>query len=177
MTVYAGNIIYASDINNLTPVMAYKGSDESVNNAGTGTTLQNDDALVVAGRASTNYAVTFVLLYTEAAGTGIDIKCAWTQPSGCTLNLGVAGPNLAWTGAAGAAEAEWSAWQNQTSTPTGTISFGSTNAAALSMQASGTWLVGATAGNLQFQWAQQNSNASNLTVKLGSLLIITPIPS
>lgn len=175
MVVYAGNIIYASDINDLSPIQAFKTLDESVNNGGTGTTLQNDNELVVAGRANTNYSVIFALMFTEAAGTGIDIKCAWTQPSGCTFNMANAGPNLAWTGAAGAAEAEWSAWQNQTSTTTGTISFGTTNAAALSMHGLGTWRVGATAGNLQFQWAQQNSSASNVTVKAGSVVIITPI--
>jgi hypothetical protein len=177
MTVYAGNIIYASDVNDLSPIQALKLLDESVNNGGTGTTLQNDNELTVSGRANTNYSIIFGLLYTEAAGTGIDIKCAWTQPSGCTLNLANAGPNLAWTGAAAAAEAEWSAWQNQTGTTTGTISFGSTNAAALSVLSLGSWKVGATAGSLQFQWAQQNSSASNLTVKAGSVLIITPVSS
>lgn len=175
MTVYAGDIIYASDINDLAAVAAVKLSDESVNNGGTGTTLQSDDALFVAVRAGVKYRVDFSLLYTEAAGTGIDIKCAWTFPSGCTLDLAVAGPNLAWTGAAAAAEAEWSAWQNQTTSPTGTISFGSTNAASLSVTAQGLLRVGATAGTFQFQWAQQNSSASNLTVKAGSSLMLTPL--
>jgi hypothetical protein len=182
ITFYAGNRVtgaqlqaLVTQIDRLTPLTAFKTTDESVNNGGTGTTLQNDDVLFCAVTANTNYRVDFSLLYTEAAGTGIDLKCAWTMPTGSRLDLGVAGPSTAWTGAAAALEAEWSAWQNQTTSPTGTISFGTTNAAAFSMQASGSLRVGSTAGTFQFQWAQLNSSASNVTVKAGSVLTLTPL--
>lgn len=178
MTVFAGNIIYASDINDLSPVSAIKTADESVNSAGTGTTLQNDNHLVATLRANTNYQVDLVLLATQAAaGTGTDIKCAWTFPAGCTLDLAVVGAHTAWVATAGAAlEVEWAAWQNATSSPSGTVSFGTIQTVVFSYHVRGTIRVGATAGALQFQWAQQNSSASDLTVKAGSSLILTPLP-
>lgn len=165
---------FVSSFNSSLDISARKTSDESVNNGGTGTTLQNDNELFVSVLANTNYKVVLTLLFQEAAGTGIDLKCAWTFPTGCTLNLAVAGPHINWNNTAAALEAEWSAWQNVTSSPSGTISFGTTNAAVLGGQISGTLAVGSTGGTLQFQWAQQNSSASNVTVKAGSALIVTP---
>jgi hypothetical protein len=175
MTVFAGNIIYAADINDRAPVSAIKTADESVVSS---TTLQNDDALFCALRANTNYRVDLALLATQAAaGTGVDIKCAWTMPSGCTLDLAVVGPHTAWVAGAGAAlEVEWAGWQNQTSSPTGTVSFGTIQTTVFSYHARGVIRVGSTAGTLQFQWAQQNSSASDLTVKAGSSLTLTPLP-
>lgn len=182
ITFYAGNKVtgaqlqaLVTQIDLLTPLTAFKTSDESVNNGGSGTTLQNDDALLVTVTANTNYRVDLALLFTESAGTGIDLKCAWAFPTGSRLDLAPIGPNIAWTGAAAALEAEFSAWQNQTTSPSGTISFGTTNAATFSMQATGSLRVGSSGGTFQFMWAQQNASASNVTVKAGSVLTLTPL--
>lgn len=171
----AGQTLTAANLIAVLPKWVIKAADESVNNAGTGTTLQNDDHLVLAGLANTTYSVEMRLLYSESAGTGIDLKCAWTQPTGCTLDLAVVGAHTAWNASAANVEVEFASWQADTGTTTGTRSFGSTNVANFSVHIRGTWRVGSTAGNLQFQWAQNTGSASNLTVKAGSSLVLTPL--
>lgn len=178
MTAFAaGQILHASDLIRILPVWVIKAADESVNSGSTGTTLQNDNELLAAVSASTNYRVDFALLATEAASNVIDIKCAWTMPSGCTLDLAVVGPHTAWTGAAANQEVEFGGWQNETSSPTSTKNFGTGSGVNLSYHFRGTLRVGGSSGTFQFQWAQANSNASNLTVKAGSSLTLTPLLS
>lgn len=172
----AGQILHASDLIRVLPVFAIKAADEAVNNAGTGTTLQNDNELLAAVTASTNYKVDLHLLATEAAGTGIDIKVAWTFPSGCLLDLAVVAPQAGWQNPIGTnLETEWAAWQGVTTSPSSSITFGTTNAATFSYHVRGALRVGGTAGTLQLQWAQANASASNLTVKSGSSLVLTPL--
>lgn len=164
----------ASDLNKIVPQYALKDADESVSTASTGTTLHDDLKLFVSLAANATYAIDLTLIYIEAVGTGIDIKAAWTFPTGCTLNFGSVGPHNAWVAAAGAAlEAEWAAWQNVTASPSSSITFGTTNVASFTMRANGIIQVGSTAGTLRFQWAQANGSASNLTVKAGSSLKAT----
>lgn len=172
----AGQILHASDLIRILPVFVIKAVDESVNNTGTGATLHNDGALFVSVSANITYKVDLHLIYTEATGTGIDLKAAWTFPSGCRLDLANVGAHQSWANAA-AMEAEWAAWQNVTSSPSGTIAFGSSNAANFSMHARGTIQVGGTGGTLQLQWAQNTGAAGNLTVKAGSSLVLTPLLS
>lgn len=183
-TFTAGQKIRASTLqqlsdalNILQPVYAIKGADESVNNLGSGTTLQNDDALSLALVANTNYWLDLELIYGEAAGTGIDLKTAWTFPAGCRLDLAVVAPHNAWVAAAGGAlEVEWGAWQAVTASPSSTITFGTTNAAKFSAHVRGVVANGANAGSLQLQWAQGVGSASNVTVYRGSCLKLQRLP-
>lgn len=171
----AGQALTAALLLGALPFGPIKQVDESVNNAGTGTTLQNDNELLAAVTANTNYKVDLHLFAVEAAGTGIDMKAAWTFPSGCLLDLAVVAPQAGWQNPIGTnLEAEWAAWQGVTTSPTASITFGTTNAATFSYHVRGTLRVG-TAGTLQLQWAQANSNAANLTVRSGSSLILTPL--
>lgn len=171
----AGQILHASDLIRVLPVWVIKAADESLNNGGgVGTTLQNDNELLVAVAANTTYKVDLHLLANEAVSNVIDVKCAWTFPSGCRLDLANAGPHNLWTGAAAQQEVEWAAWQNVTSSPSGSITFG-TGTTTLSVHARGTLQVGGSAGTLQLQWAQGTVNASNVTVKAGSSLVLTPL--
>jgi hypothetical protein len=170
----AGQTLTAANLIAILPIPVIKGADESVTNAGTGTTLQNDNELLAAVTANTNYKIDLVLLVVEAAGTGIDIKVAWTQPAGCVLDLGPVAPHASWVSAA-ALEVEWAAWQAETGTTTASKSFGSTNSATFAYHFRGTLRVGSTAGTFQLQWAQVNGSASALTVKAGSSLILTPL--
>jgi hypothetical protein len=180
-TFSAGNRITAANLTalttaltNLTPVHARKPTDESVSSGTTGTTMQDDNDLFVALRANTSYEIDLDLLYNEATGTGIDLKAGWSFPTGCTLDLADAGAHVNWTGVASALEVEWAAWQNITTSPSATITFGS-NTSVFSMRAHGRINVGSTSGNLQFRWAQNTSAVGNLTVKAGSLLIAKPL--
>lgn len=171
---YALQKLRASDLNKIVPQYALKDADESVSTATTGATLHNDLKLFVNLTANATYAIDLALIYIEAAGTGIDLKAAWTFPTGCTLNLGGVGPHSAWVaGAGGALEAEWAAWQNVTASPSSTITYGTTNVAPFTLRANGIIQVGSTGGVLQFQWAQNAGSASNLTVKAGSSLKAT----
>jgi hypothetical protein len=165
-TFLVGKTVKASELQAIVdafPVKAVKLTDQSVNNA---------------VRANTDYHVDLALMATQAAaGTGIDLKAAWTFPAGCALDLAVVGPHSAWVATAGAAlEVEWAAWQGVTSSPSGTVSFGTLNGVVFSYHVKGTLRVGANAGTFRFQWAQNTSNASDLTVKAGSSLILTPLP-
>lgn len=181
-TLAAGAKLRASDvntiinqINNSAVKSALKATDENVSSATTGTTLHNDTALFLTVAANTNYKLDLALLMVDAAGTGIDVKAAWTMPTSCKLDAAVASPHANWVSPAGSAnEIEWAGWQNETSSPTATKNWGSNNV-AFSYHVRGLLRVGATAGTLQFQWAQGNSSASNLTMKSGSLLTLTPL--
>lgn len=179
MTFYALQKTRASKLNELQPLLKRKGVDENWNSSsgGGGTTLQDDNELFITGVAGVTYALSIALLVIEAAGTGIDIKIAWTQPTGCTLDLASAAPHTAWGGSSATLETEWASWSGETGSPTSTINFGTTNSAKFGYHFEGTWQVGSTGGPLRLQWAQVNPNAANLTVKAGSRMWGQPVPS
>lgn len=172
----AGQTLTAADLNRILPVWAIKQTDENWNSAsgGGGTTLQNDNELVVVGAANTSYKVFLDVWAKEAASQVTDIKFAFTQPSGCVLSIGGPGPHTAWNASAGALEIEWAALQNQTATTTSTLSYGTTVTAFI-YRMTGTWRVGGTGGSLQLQWAQVLANAANLTVMAESSMAIIPL--
>jgi hypothetical protein len=175
MTVYALQKLRASTINLLQAQLVRKGTDESVNNASTGTTLQDDNELFLTLNANTTYALSIAILAIEAAGTGIDIKMAWTQPSGATLDLATAAPHTAWNASSAALETEWASWSGETGTTTSSINFGTTNSAKFGYHFEGSITLGANSGLLRLQWAQVNLSASNLTVKAGSRMWAQPV--
>jgi hypothetical protein len=176
VTYAAGDKPTAAQLNAMIARWAIKSGDESVNSGSTGTTLQNDDTLVVSVDANTTYKVDLHVLATQGGAGTVDLKVAWTFPTGCTLDLVVVGPHSAWPPAVATdLEVEWATWQNVTSSPSGTISFGTVNGTTFSYHARGTLRVGSTAGSLQLQWAQNSSSATNLTLKSGSSLVLTPL--
>lgn len=133
-----------------------KTADETVNNS---TTLQDDDHLVFAMAANTSYLVNAVFLL-DATGTTPDFKFGWTVPSGCTM---------IWASSGG------SSWESGSA-----LSMASESAALVADSRSGTTGAeyqaivrnGATAGNLQLQWAQNTANGSDSKVLKHSHLII-----
>jgi hypothetical protein len=179
MTVfYALQKLRASTLEQLVGKLVRKGTDESVNSGSSGTTLQDDNELFETVVANTTYAVTVTVLAIEAGGIGVtDLKIAWTMPTGCTLDLAVTAPHIDWNAAAGAVEIEWAGWQNETSSPTSSKNFGTTNSASFSYKFDGSLQVGSTGGTFRMQWAQRVANPANLTVRAGSRMWLQPIPS
>jgi hypothetical protein len=176
VTFYALQKLRASALNALLPIGVMKQTNEDVSSATTGTTLQDDNELQVTVAANSVYWVDVMVEYAEAAGTGVDIKIAWTQPSGCTLNLGVVGPHANWTSSPTAnLEVEWNAWRNETGSPTNFRNFGSINGIQFSLHFRGTLQVGNTGGKFGMQWAQVNLSATLLTVYAGSAMQLQPI--
>lgn len=135
-----------------------KTADQTVNNS---TTLVNDDHLLLALGANEVWA--FHLCPLVNSGATPDIKFGWTVPSGASGYWNYTGQN------AGA-----------TTTNTFDIITGGTNArggfaGSLPFVLHGIVICGATAGNLQFQWAQNTANASDTKVLTNSYLIATQL--
>jgi hypothetical protein len=131
-----------------------KSADQSVTSS---TTLVNDSELLFAVAANETYI--FQLWLFVFANDGVpDIKLTCSGPSGSTVL--------------------WSSSQvilltDGTVTATTTQASGVTQALLVdannrAIQLYGTILNGSTAGNLQFQFAQDTSSATSITVKAGS---------
>lgn len=140
--------------------VAFKPSDEIV---AASTTLQDDnDLFLPIGSGSELWWFRLILLI-NAPNNAMDVKLGWTVPAGTTMS--------------------WGAMANGTflvvstaSAPTAVITAAGTSTSG---SFNGTWLaefggviVGAgTAGNVQLQWAQNTSDAGNLTFMKGSVLL------
>lgn len=133
-----------------------KASNESVTSS---TTLQNDDELKYAMAANTNYHFEISVLYTGA--TAGDIKFSINLPSGADL----------WASGIIPSGGTVSMFGPITS-PLGVISgldaLGTTNPTMIFIR--GVVMNGSTAGDLQFQWAQNASSGTATTVYAGSYL-------
>lgn len=136
-----------------------KSADENVISS---TALQNDDALLLPVVASSSYWVKLFLIYTSPAAAFL--KIGWTAPASATLDW-VANGLGSTVSAASAGVIERAALAIGGSQVIGCD--GATSVVAL---VEGWLITGATPGNLQFQWAQGTSTASNSTVKAGSTL-------
>jgi hypothetical protein len=151
-----GTVRTLSPVGFLACVIAYKTTDETVNNS---TTLQNDDALLIPLEPSEAWVFNASLRY--SSGTTPDIKFAFTVPGSSGISWGpMAGGR--WVAAG-------------TFTQTDNVA---ASGAALDFMGSGagTWLAVAgvvtadSSGNLQLQWAQNTANASDTKVLAGSRL-------
>lgn len=161
-TVRAGHIATVGDFDAIGTTVL-KTSTESVTSS---TTLQNDDQLFLAVVANAKYAIEGLLLY-DGAGAG-DFKVAFTTPSGATIN---------WGGTAPQSGVGVNSLNANVATASGAALAFACNGAGNTMlaQPKGYLAIGATAGNLQLQWAQQASSATATRVFLGSQLKLTRI--
>lgn len=154
----AGDKPTASQVNDLAPRFVRKTVNESLT---TNTTIQNDDELVIAVAASTNYEVDCYLIWNSPAAA--DFKLQWSTPAGVsgywtptTQNL-AAGAGTVYQGAL--------AWATQ---------------AQLEGQGADTFtrisgvLTTTAAGNLQLQWAQ-NAASGTTTVGAHSFIKLTKV--
>jgi len=123
------------------------------------TVLQNVTNMVVALPGTVGAVFTWRAKIFYASSTAADIKFAFTLPAGTTLRWGVMG--LATTTAAGSGDVNCdSTAASGTSLPIGGAGVGT----VLWGRMEGSVIMGATAGNLQMQSAQQNADATQSTI-------------
>ena len=134
-------------------IVASKAADETVNND----TLQNDDDLVFAVGVNENWVVDLYLFYTSTAVA--DFKFKFSVPAGCELE--------------GIVIDQFHAGSNTDNFNEGdTVACGTAGATTeVYMQIHATVRVAGTAGNVQFQWAQDTTEATDTKLKEGSALV------
>jgi hypothetical protein len=160
----SSNIVYDHSVNyNLHTKVVVKTADETVNGDDT---LQNDDELLFAVAVSEVWTFRFILI--SLSGSTPDIKFAVTIPTNAAVKYALKGLNAA------------SSFTEQV---------GRASAAALNVigrgvtvgtheeivELFGTVTVGDTAGNVQLQWAQNTSNATDTKVLKNSCVIATKL--
>jgi hypothetical protein len=172
MTVYAGQIIYASDINDRAPIHAYKADDTTRS----GTAISDDPDLLVALKANRVYDV-HGLLSVVASGDGGDIKYDWDYPDDAVICYKIWGPTTSdLTGAMSDGDTEfyYDGW-NEGAPPSTARAYGVTTT-TMALNVAVRVSMGATAGDLTFQWGQ-NANSGSTTVKNGSWITAQWCPS
>lgn len=158
MTIFAGTRILASNINNGFGLYAPKNANQSVASS---TVLQNDTALFLALQANKTYEFALRVLYNGIGGGGGEMKFGWSVPAGTTMQWGLnyaVAPTLGLALVYGTQSSVLAGGANGTANP-------------LPLWMEGFVTTAGTAGNLQFQWAQNTSNATATTVMIGSRLI------
>lgn len=135
--------------------IARKSADETVNAS---TTMQNDDALLFAVGTNETWMATLFLTYDS--GTTPDIKVTWALPAGAT---GRHASNVVNVG---------NVDDYVTGDATGTLSMagggaGVKRSALINIQIR----TGGTSGNVQLQWAQNTSDASDTKVRQESCIV------
>jgi hypothetical protein len=142
---------------------------KSANTARTSTTTRTADPhLTLTVRANVSYTVSGMLILSSAANAAGDFSMDFAFPANAVVHWGGVGPNN--TIASGSfIGGEFQAQSNQTVSPTGQTPYGATTVPN-TVLLSGYVAVGATAGSLTLQWAQNTSNANATTLLTGSWL-------
>ncbi|MBI3273623.1 MAG: hypothetical protein HYZ69_00610, partial [Candidatus Colwellbacteria bacterium] len=129
---------------------------ETVNNSAT---LQNDDALFLAMAANETWF--FFLYFATVGNSTADFKFAFTIPSGATMR---------WSRDLFKIHTDSTTqFSASVTTSGGTDSFDG-NASEIGSYLAGVVVNGSTAGNLQFQWAQNTATAVDTKVLTNSYL-------
>lgn len=132
-----------------------KASNETVNNS---TVYQDDDELVAPCDVSRKYLIELFLNYTSSVGA--DIKFQLSLPAGATSRAGIT--CFAST-----------ALSNTTGQFANTPTAGGNDATQMSWWGQKIVEIGATAGNIQLQWAQNTAEVSNTILLAGSFMRVT----
>lgn len=161
----AGDMPTAGQLNDHSPRIVYKSADQSV----TSSTVQiNDTHLLATVAANTTYAFDCTIFYLGAQAG--DITVGWTYPTSASITWGGIGAHSGYTAAASGTE--WLAIVADATSPSSTTEFGAHGTVPFIAHLSGMLTVGATAGTLQFQWAQRVSSGTATTVYAKSWLRI-----
>lgn len=134
------------------------------------TTLQNDDALVLAVAANATYLFRVWLLATDATDATGDIKFGFTFPASAVCHFSGKGPHSLM--ASGGAFGDGEYIGRNTATSGSTVATYGLSSSVIGIELTGMLIVGANAGNLQLQWAQAASDANATTVQAGSFMTL-----
>lgn len=154
--------VSVANLHKVSKLVVRKTADESVTSS---TTPQNDDELFFAIAANEIWAVDFSIFY-WAANTTPDINVRVTAPAGASGGYGSMGLARSITSNVGSLETFYNA-----------ISGGTNGAGAYTTGGDlvlKTWALvvnSSTAGNVNFQFCQDTSSATAITVKAGSFLV------
>lgn len=138
----------------LTFAKIVKTTDETVANS---TVLQDDDVLLFTPTINRTYNFMLLLLFNAPATP--DLKYAFSVPAGATIN-GMTNNTVGVTAT--------SSWTDLTADQVVTGSVG----ADATVFVTGRIVMGATAGAVTLQWAQNTSNAAATAVLAGAMLIV-----
>lgn len=146
-------------IGGATHTFVRKSADESVTSS---TTPQNDDHLLFAIGANETWMWTAVI-FTICTDVAADLLAQWAVPAGATFKVGYHSPDQGATSGV-------SSMATITQSSTSGNGFGVVNTPT-TIIVSGIIVNGATPGNVQFQWAQGNSNVAAVTVQANSHIV------
>lgn len=148
------------NVERLAPEVGYLTANLTpVNNS---TTLVNATGLSVPVNANAVYLVKGVIVHDTSQIA--DIKLAWTAPAGVTGTWWAQGLRLAQTSTGGVENMTFQSFAWTTASSAGGAAVGT----ATTVGIQGLLIVAATAGTLQFQYAQQALDPTNTTVRAGS---------
>ena len=160
----ANQVLASDDINQwFVPLAAYKAADQSVTSS---STLVNDTALVLTPRINCVYWMELYVSYEGGTNGSADLKAQFTVPAGAAIiyaetHNSSAAIGTVVTGLKAAAS---------------TLTAGTNGAGSVQpLFATGTFTMGTTPGNLQFQWAQNTPSATATIVHAGSALLLRRI--
>lgn len=129
----------------------------------TGATLQNDDQLAIPLQANESYIIEG-FLFMIASGNSPDCKIAFTLPAGATMTLGYHS-NYGDNNTNMASDILTTSGSASSNIPN------NGNGKEAPVFISGSVVMGATAGSLQFQWAQNsNHNTQTITIRANSYI-------
>lgn len=151
------NLIYLKTqtdlVGGISQKLIYKTVTETVNNS---TVLQNDNELLFPILANEKWTFISLIIYNSSAVA--DFKLDYTIPAGASGKF--SSFNWVSSGVAG-----------EYFIPIGSVTNAAGAAADMGLLLSGYVANGATAGNVQFQWAQNTAEVSNTQVLLGSWIL------
>ncbi len=147
------------------PRFAYKTANESVTSS---TAFQNDDHLLFTVEASSIYIARFRIYYANGDAAS-DSKYTLSVPASTTFNASMQGAGVASTDPAAATS------MNVTYINSGGTLVAGVMSAASTLLIEAFITVSATPGTVNFQWAQNSSSGTALTLAAGSFLEVRKV--
>lgn len=162
----AGEVVTDTKMDQVSLDFIRKTADESVTSSAT---LQNDDHLLATIGATGTYLFDLWLRGTSAANAAGDLAIGFTYPTGTLDLFGLGLDGTLASGTTGTVQA------TSVSPVSGNVAaFYGLSTSIVTINIRGILIATAT-GTLQFQWAQQASNANASTIKAGSHLTVRQV--